>query len=80
MTHQERMEFLTRNKVWINFIKNNYDNIKREQETLNGNVYFLRNYLAENGKECTPDEIKSFLEIIDKTIEDIENEGSDTEF
>ena len=55
---------------FINYVRQNYDSVKNTIELDN---LFLRNYAAENGIECTPDEIESFKELLGAAINIIDD-------
>lgn len=64
-------------KIWIDFVKKNYSNLKASIDFLKEtprNFAGVRNIMAEMGVEVTPHELESLEQVIRETIEYIDRE------
>jgi hypothetical protein len=64
-------------KIWIDFVRKNYDNLKSSVDFLKEgqrNFISVRNIMAEMGVEVTPGELQSLERAIRETIEYIDRE------
>lgn len=64
---------------WMNFVRSRYDKLKEEREYLTNNHFVARNRFAEWGMECTPDEMKNFLLLMNRSLEIVESERENDE-
>lgn len=55
---------------FINYVRQNYDRVKSTVELDN---LFLRNYAAEHGVECTPDEIENLQKLLGAALDIIDD-------
>jgi hypothetical protein len=57
-------------KEWIDYVKADEDKFRRAVHDLSNRegILFLRNVMAEHGKECTPSEIEEFGQLVRETI------------
>lgn len=55
---------------WIGYVKADEDKFRRAIHDLSSRegILFLRNVMAEHGKECIPAEIEEFAQLIKETI------------
>lgn len=55
---------------WIDHVKADEDKFRQAVKDLSSRegILFLRNKMAEHGKECTPSEIEEFGKLIKETI------------
>jgi hypothetical protein len=64
-------------KIWIDFVRKNYNNLKSSVDFLKEgqrNFISVRNIMAEMGVEVTPGELQSLERAIRETIEYIDRE------
>tara|TARA_R110000751_G_scaffold147711_5_gene252386 strand:- start:720 stop:920 length:201 start_codon:yes stop_codon:yes gene_type:complete len=57
-----------------NYVNKDKERIQHAVDVFDEEPHFVRNYIAEQGLEYTPDQLAKMIELIRNALEDIDNE------
>lgn len=71
------MQEETKKKIWMDHVRKNRPALEKALDMYDEAWYNVRNQMAEQGGEVTPDELKALMELIKDTLQILDEKEND---